>query len=259
MAYHARIFRLVQVHSQGTEMHATILLGVAAFIMTMLGGLFALKFTDKLHLITGFSAGAIIGVAFFDLLPEAVQLEDSRLGVPFVSLIIAVGFSVYMVLDRILLIYSPHDTSGSSSQRRGALGAGSLSIHSFLDGLIMGLAFQISSSIGTIVAAAVLTHDFSDGINTVTLILRGDQNRQRALRWLLLDAVAPVLGVAATFFWRIPGATLGTVLSLFCGSFLYIGAADLLPESYHAHPKLLTTLVTLLGMAVLYSIIQLAK
>ena len=48
------------------------LLALATFSATLLGGLFALRFKDKLHLILGFSAGAVIGLAFFDLLPEAI-------------------------------------------------------------------------------------------------------------------------------------------------------------------------------------------
>jgi len=80
-----------------------------------------------------------------------------------------------------------------------------------------------------------------------------------ALRWLLIDAIAPILGILSTLLVRIPEGALGTILGIFCGFFLYIGASDLLPESHHAHPKLLTTVMSLLGMAVLYAVIQIAK
>lgn len=107
-------------------------------------------------------------------------------------------------------------------------------------------------------AIAVLVHDFSDGINTVSLILKNAGSRQSALRWLLLDALAPVLGVASTLFFTVPENTLGVALALFAGFFLYIGASDLLPESHHRHPQVLTTIMTLLGLVVLYGAIQLA-
>jgi zinc transporter ZupT len=61
-----------------------------------------------------------------------------------------------------------------------------------------------------------------------------------------------VLGVASTYFFALPAEAFGTVLALFAGFFLYIGASDLIPESYHAHPKFLTTAMTLGGAAVLY-------
>jgi ZIP family zinc transporter len=126
-----------------------------------------------------------------------------------------------------------------------------------LDGVSVGLAFQTSHEVGIIVAIAVLTHDFSDGINTMNVVLRNGGERARALRWLLLDAVAPVAGVVSTAFFTLPGDSFGTALALFAGFFLYIGASDLIPESYHAHPKFLTTAMTLAGAAVLYAAIAL--
>ena len=74
---------------------------------------------------------------------------------------------------------------------------------------------------------------------------------------MLLDALAPVAGIAATRMFVLPGEGFGVVLALFAGFFLYIGASDLIPESYHAHPKFLTTAMTLAGAAVLYLAITL--
>ncbi len=234
-------------------------IGTATFVATFLGGLFALRFKDKLHLITGFSAGAIIGVAFFDLLPEAFNLKSGDQNVSMVSLVIGIGFIFYMILERLIVLHSSHESGCENTRHRGILGAGSLSLHSFLDGTIIGLAFQISTSVGMIITIAVLTHDFSDGINTVTMIIRNSGNRIQAFRWLLIDAVAPVLGIISTFFYSIPKNALGVTLGIFCGCFIYIGASDLLPESHHAHPKTFTTLMTLLGMSLLYVVVQIAK
>jgi len=102
------------------------------------------------------------------------------------------------------------------------------------------------------VAIAVLTHDFSDGINTMNVVLKNRGDRSLGFRWLLLDALAPAVGIAATRAFVLPGEAFGVVLALFAGFFLYIGASDLIPESYHAHPKFLTTAMTLAGAAVLY-------
>jgi ZIP family zinc transporter len=121
----------------------------------------------------------------------------------------------------------------------------------------IGFAFHASHQVGIVVAIAVLTHDFSDGINTMNIVLRNGGDRTRAFRWLLVDAAAPMLGVASTFVFTLPGGAFGTALALFAGFFLYIGASDLIPESYHAHPKFLTTAMTLAGAAVLYLAITL--
>ena len=79
------------------------------------------------------------------------------------------------------------------------------------------------------------------------------------MRWLLLDAAAPVVGIASTYFFAVPAGSFGTVLALLAGFFLYIGASDLIPESYHAHPKFLTTAMTLAGAAMLYLAIALVR
>lgn len=234
-----------------------ILISIAAFVFTLLGGLFALKFKDKLHLITGFSAGAVIGVAFFDLIPEAIELGESSHKISFLTSIIALGFVLYMILDRFLGFHC-HTHEEETHHHKGNLGAGSLSIHSFLDGVAIGLAFQVSSAIGAVVAIAVLVHDFSDGINTVSMIMKNHGSKSQALKWLSIDAMAPVLGVISTMFFSLSESSLGIILALFAGFFLYIGASDLLPESHHNHPTKWTTISTLLGILVLYFAIKIA-
>ena len=232
------------------------LITIAAFLATYFGGLFALRMKDRLHLILGFSAGAIVAVAFFDLLPEAVLLGTSKYSVGTVLSVSALGFVLYLVLDRLFFMHS-HDVHDGHTHR-GGLGAGSLSLHSFLDGVAIGLSFHISTAIGLVVAAAVLTHDFSDGINTINLILKNGGKKKEAFKWLMIDACAPVLGVISTRFFTIPEASLGLLLALFAGFFLYMGASDLIPESHHAHPKWITTLMTICGFLTLYLVVQLA-
>jgi ZIP family zinc transporter len=258
------------------------IIAIAALIATFLGGLFALKLRDKLHLILGFSAGAVIAVAFFDLLPESLDLSSGFYSNSVILAIAALGFIVYLILDRLVFLHAhahveheaghgehhdddhchdcPQDAEVEKTLKGGGiLGAASLSVHSFLDGIAIGLAFQVSAAVGIIVAIAVLVHDFSDGINTVNMILKNKGARGQALRWLTADAVAPVLGIVATFFFTVPVQGLAIVLALFSGFFLYIGASDLIPESHHAHPKFMTTAMTVLGAVVLYIAIHFAN
>lgn len=237
----------------------------ATFVSTLLGGLFALRFKDKLHLVLGFSAGAVIAVAFFDLLPESIELGEAFYAPDVIMQFAAVGFLGYLLLDRLVFFHvhggdehAEEHGHDHGNRKRGILGAASLATHSFLDGVAIGLAFQVSASVGTVVAVAVLVHDFSDGINTVNMILKNKGGHRFAFKWLLVDASAPVLGALSTLFFTLPAGGLAVVLSLFSGFFLYIGASDLIPESHHAHPKFVTTLMTLLGALVLYVAIQLA-
>jgi zinc transporter ZupT len=236
-----------------------IVLSAATFVMTLLGGLLALKLQDRLHLILGFSAGAVIGVAFFDLIPEASELVGKAGSPGLVFVFVAIGFVVYMILDRTV---APHGHKGERTDRLwqgGALGAASLSFHSYLDGFAIGLAFQVSASVGAVVAAAVLAHDFSDGINTVGVVLNRAGGSRSAFAWLMVDAVAPVVGAASTLVLRFDEQALGLCLAGFAGFFIYISASDLLPESYHDHPTIWTTALTILGMATVYVAVNLAQ
>ena len=230
---------------------------------TLAGGATALHLRDRLHLILGFSAGAIIAVSFFDLLPEAIRIGGTRFPPATVLAVTAAGFFGYTILDRLMLLHTHHHDghtapADGAAVKRQWLGAGSLSIHSLLDGFAIGVAYRASPGIGIVVAVAVLAHDFSDGINTVNLVLKNNGAPGQASRWLIIDAVAPVLGAATSLFVSLPGNSLSLVLGLFAGFFLYIGASDLLPESFHAHPKFLTTIMTLLGAALLYIVVRLA-
>jgi len=237
----------------------SLLLAPAAFGATMLGGLVALRLKDRLHMILGFSAGAVVGVAFFDLLPEAIRLTQAFRSPAETMLLVAAGFLFYLLLDRIALLHAagPEDghSEGDHSHNhapRGKLGVLTLVAHSVFDGLAIGFAFQVSNTVGAAVSIAVLTHDFSDGINTMNVVLKNGGTRGDGLRWLLADAIAPSIGIGTAFFVHLPVAAFGTVLAVLGGLFLYLGASDLVPESHHAHPKFLTTAMTALGAALIY-------
>ena len=125
---------------------ALIILALAACACaaTMAGGLMALKLADKLPLVMGFSAGAVIGVAFFDLAPEALDAGAGLYQPRTLLAVAALGFFLYTVLDRLV---ARHDCEGQANPARGLIGAASFSAHSLLDGFAMGIAFQASREI----------------------------------------------------------------------------------------------------------------
>ncbi len=242
-------------------MPTSIIIGIIAVAATSIGGLFAVRIKDKLHLVLGFSAGAVIAVAFFEIIPEAIKLAGNKYESATIAAAMGTAFLAYLILDRVILA-SGHANADSeekhTSQKRGTLGASTLSVHSFLDGVAVGVAFQASTAVGLIVSTAVLAHDFSDGINTANLVLKSGGTVRRAIGWIVADALAPLAGVLSTLLFTLPQETLGLILALFAGDFLYIGASELLPESYHRHPKAFTTAMTVLGMALIFIIVRFA-
>jgi zinc transporter ZupT len=230
-----------------------VLVGLAAGAATLLGGALALRFSGRLHLVLGFSAGAVIGVALLDLIPEALSLAGPGHPPLAVMSLAAGGFLAYLVVDRALLM-----TAGGQGHHRGHFGAGSLTVHSLLDGLGVGLGFQASTAVGVTLAVAVLAHDLADGVNTVSISLRAARDGRAARAWLAADAVAPLVGLAASRLLHPSPTTLGLLIALFGGFFLYIGASELLPESHHRHPRAWTTAATVAGVALIWLVVRLA-
>lgn len=241
-------------------MNFLIISAVAIFLSVIFGGLFALKFKDKLHLILGFSAGSVIGVAFFDLLPEAYELGEGFYEPGTIALFIISGFLLYMILDRVFLSHSHQEECQNHEHHnhKGILGAGSISLHSLMDGIIVGLSFQVSTAIGTMLAIAIFAHAFSDGINVVNMIVRAGGEIREAKKWLLIDSIAPALGILLSVFIVIPENIFPVLVSVFAGLFIYLGASDLLPESHHNHPKIWTTISTILGIILIFIVTRIS-
>lgn len=213
-----------------------ILFAVAAFLSTALGGLIILKFKNSLPYFFAFASGSLVAVAFLDILPESLEIANS-INIPMrnIMLTVVISFFVYSLIEKFFLTHElGHDEHGHIM---GPIGAGSLIIHSFLDGAAIGAAFQVDASIGLIVALAVIFHDFTDGINTVTVMLKNKHKTGKALMFLLFDAIAPVLGVLLTFAANIPEKFIAYMLAAFVGEFIYIGASTLLPETRHYPSK----------------------
>jgi ZIP family zinc transporter len=222
-----------------------------AFIFTLLGGLFGLKYKDKLHLILGFTAGVLLAVVAFDIFPEAIELVGILNVDPVVPMgAMVAGFLVFHLSEKLLLIHHSHEEDYGNHKHPsvGVFSALALIGHSFLDGVGIGLGFQVSPEVGILVAIAVIAHDFSDGLNTVSLVLVHKNTDKRALMFLFLDALAPVLGAIAASFWKIPDTMLLIYLGFFAGFLLYIGAADILPEAHREHSSKLTLLATVVGV-----------
>jgi len=239
-------FRLARLKGSMGSALLLPLLGLAAGAATLAGGALALRLTRRLNLILGFSAGAVLGVAMLDLLPEAVKLADHSSNVFTAA---AAGFIAYLAADR---------TLSASAGRRGHLGAGGLTLHSLMDGLAIGLSFQVSPAAAAVVTLAVLAHDVSDGINTVTVSLSGQTGRLWARRWLMADAAAPLVGVLISRLVSVPKETLGLALAAFAGFFLCIGASELVPASHQRHPRAWTTIATALGCGAIWLVVWLA-
>lgn len=232
------------------------LVALTAFVSTLAGGIVALKNRDRLHRILGFTAGVLVGVVALELIPEIFELINktgSDPSVPMVALVI--GFLAFHIVEKLTIIHSAHEDEYETDHKHPRVGlysALALSAHSFLDGVGIGLAFQVNAKVGLAVALAVIAHDFADGLNTVTLMLAHRNSPKRAVMLLLLDAIAPVAGAASTLLFTLSDSNLLIYLGFFAGFLLYIGASDILPEAHAKHPSRLTLALTVAGVVLIY-------
>src|SRR3984957_16471649 len=174
-----------------------LLLALVTLFSTGLGGMAALRFRDRLHLLLGFSSGAVLGVALFDILPEVFALKNGASYVPFAG----VGFLAFFALERYTAMHRSREhlhLAEAHEQERGALSAGGLTFQRFLDGGAIGVGFQTIVKVGLLIALGIIAHDLSDGLNTVTVVLAHGKSRKDAIFWLIIDMAAPVLGAAST-------------------------------------------------------------
>ncbi|MCX4746429.1 ZIP family metal transporter [Kitasatospora sp. NBC_01287] len=253
-----------------------VLVAAGAFLMTLIGGYVAQRTGDRRHLVLGFAAGLMLGVVAFDLLPEALtEAPEELYGVPRALLMFAAGFLAIHCVERSVAIHRahegeygphthahghahPHGHGKARSEGIGLTAAGALVGHSLMDGFAIGAAFQAGGTVGTVVAIAVVAHDFADGFNTYTVTRLYGNNRRRALTLLFADALAPVTGAAITLAFTIPEHVLGLYLGFFAGFLLYLATSDILPEAHSPHPSRSTLLCTLIGVGFMWLVIGLA-
>jgi ZIP family zinc transporter len=236
------------------EVHSlALLLGIAASAATYAGGSIALRFDRKLGGILGLAAGMVVGVALFDLLPEALHLATDRFGSAVVLAVTAFALLGYMFIDRL-----SEGSAHTESRLRANLAPASLTLHSFIDGTGIGLAFQLSPLAGWLVAIAVVAHDVADGVNTVSLSL-STSNRNIARRWLRINAAAPIAGVLVGGAIPVSASLLGLLLAAFAGIFLYISACHLLPRSHALKPSPMTSVASLAGALFMFAVVRIAQ
>jgi len=208
-----------------------VIFSIATFFSTFFGGLFSIKFKDKLHAIMCFTAGVLVGVFSFDIMPEIInELKEHNFDPTGAMIAFVAGYMIFHVLEKTILIH--HAQAG----------------HSFMDGVGIGLGFQVGTSTGILVAIAVISHDFTDGMNTVTLMLINKNTPRRAKWFLLLDSLTPILGAASTLLFTLPPYYLVLYLGFFGGFLMYIGASDILPQAHSKHSSLKMIGLTAAGL-----------
>lgn len=243
-------------------MNTPIVLAAITALATALGGLLALRAKDRLHLVLGLSAGLLLGLVAFELIPEVFKLSsDEFLGAPTVSIALIAGFLLLHFYEKFFGSHEPADSDyghehSHKANVAGGIGAVAMGIHIFIDGLALAIAFTINDALGFAVFAALLVHAFSDGLNLVAFLIKNGKWSKKAI-WLLgVDSLA-----------RVGGAALGTTLTLsenftalylavFAGIIIYLATSHILPEAHARHSSRWTLVATIAGVLVMWGLVS---
>lgn len=243
-----------------STMNLAILFAAITVIATLLGGLLALKASDRFHLVLGLSAGLLLGLVGFDLLPEVFEMNRNTFGgVPAVAVAILIGFLSLHIIEGFFGGHEPAESDYGHDHEHhnvaGAVGAIAMGGHIFLDGIALGVAFKVSDALGLAVFIAVMVHAFSDGLNTVSLMVKSHSWTKQSVALLGVDAIARIGGAAFGTYITLSNSLMSIYLSLFSGVLIYLATSHILPEAHSRHSSRWTFGATIIGVAVMWFVV----
>ena len=242
-------------------MNSALTFAAITVVATALGGLLALKSSDRFHLVLGLSAGLLLGLVGFDLLPEVFDANKSSFaGVPAVAVAILFGFLSLHLLEGLFGGHEPVESDYGHDHEHhnvaGVIGAIAMGGHIFLDGIALGVAFKVSSSLGIAVFLAVMVHAFSDGLNTVSMMIKANSWNRKSITLLGVDAVARIGGATFGTYIALSESLMSIYLALFSGVLIYLATSHILPEAHSRHSSRWTFASTLLGVAIMWGVVS---
>lgn len=239
----------------------------ATAVMTLGGGIIALRLEAYRGIVLAFCAGALISGALLNVIPEALDLMESsqtwlfdefpprrRFSHEHLLLACGLGFLFFYIFERAL-----HHDHGSDPkmlhghrQNVGTCGALGIGVHSFFDGVAIGGAFQADNEIGWVVAVAVFMHKIADGASAVGVMLGARHSMAKVIAILAGTAIAPLVGTIVQSVFIVPKPLLALILGWLAGVFLYLGATNLLPAAHESGQSRWLPAATLGGAGLIY-------
>jgi len=197
--------------------------------------------TDNTAYFMSFAAGVLISVSFIHIIPKSFAMNTSA------PLFLLAGFLALHFFNRFLQAYvcQEYECENLTLGIIPMLGVG---LHSFLDGVIYSVTFNVSIFTGILAAIGMVLHEFPEGIVTFLLLKRGGFDKKKSTWFAFLAAaISTPLGTLFSypFIEKIERSTLGILLAFSAGALVYVGASHLLPAVERENKK-----YTLLSMAV---------
>lgn len=236
---------------------------VSVFYSSMAGlatitGIYAIVLNEKIakkytHQLMSFAAGILLATAFLHLIPEAGELGGEH-----AYLYVLTGFVVFYILESMILVHagpelehiSHFEGEGlESSAKMAFLG---LLLHSLIDGVIIGVGFEIDTTIGAFATLSIIMHELPEGITTYSLMMLTEDKKKALIKsWAV--ALATPLGtiLSLLFIKELSDHVIGILLALASGTFIYVAASDLIPKT-HNHKGNVNIIFFIAGVAAIF-------
>lgn len=213
-------------------MTQVFLYSLLAGTATVIGSLFVLYRAggqrQALQRVMAFASGVLLGAAFLHLIPEAV--EQARLPAAWG---LVIGFAVFFALEQVTFSHAcPEYCENCPAHPMGLVAFVALTLHSLVDGLAVAAGFGVSAGLGLVAAFAVIVHEIPEGLAMTAIALAAGYGRKKTLLLSLVVALETPLGALLAYagVTGITGSLLALLLGIAAGSFLYVGATDILPQ-----------------------------
>ncbi|TSC78156.1 MAG: zinc/iron permease [Parcubacteria group bacterium Gr01-1014_33] len=252
-----------------TPLVMIMLASIAESVVSFAGGALAIFEEERIrrgaHFIVSFAIGALLGVAFLELIPEAIKMAgdlgtDSLIGNEIVHVInfgavelvlsfVLAGIFLFFVLEKFLFWYHCHDGHCPVHTYTYLILWGDF-LHNFIDGIIIALAFLADPRLGIFTTMAVIFHEIPQEIGDFGVLIHGGMAQSRALLYNFFVSLSTILGAVLTYiFGAFLEPILPIALALVAGNFIYLAATDLMPE-LHESTRLRHSLAQLLFISI---------
>jgi zinc and cadmium transporter len=207
--------------------------------------------------LVGLAAGSLLGGAFFHMLPEAVDALGNRLAL---YLWLVAGFLTFFVLEQFLHWHHCHHAVHTTHRPLGYPILVADGLHNLIGGLAVGSAFVVDVRVGTVTWLVAAAHEIPQELGDFGVLVHSGWRRRAALAWNLASALTFLVGALIAYALA-AHVEVAYLLPFAAGNFIYIAAADLLPEltaQPRSRDKLETTVAFLVGLAILLAATALA-
>ncbi|MEE9474460.1 MAG: ZIP family metal transporter [Candidatus Hydrothermarchaeaceae archaeon] len=242
-------------------MHILVAILGSVFVVSAISlvGIFTLSLREKmlekaLFVLIAVAAGTLLGVAFLDLIPEAIEA-----GGPDALLYVLFGMMSFFVLERFIFWHHCHDGKCDihAFSYLNLVGDG---VHNLLDGMVITAAYLVSIPLGFVTTVAIVLHEIPQEIGDFAILVYGGFDRKKALFYNFLSALAAFVGVALAYLFSSAEGFFTFFLAFAAGGFIYIASADIMPElqkEMEFRKSLLQLMCLIGGIVLMWAVIRL--